>query len=206
MEDIQNINGQINKYDIISIGVFMKEVIKKYIFYFFVFSIFGWLWEGCINLVVYHRLVNCGTLQGPWLPIYGWGMIYVLLLSKVIKNKYLLFFAIFLIFGIAEYSTSLYLEYMYDAKWWDYSNYLLNINGRTCIEGLLIFSSLGMFFLIYAIPFLNKIYKKITPKVLTIVLSILVLLYTVDYIYSTITPNKIKEQSIEYKELTNVRG
>lgn len=171
----------------------MLEVIKKYIFYFFIFAIFDWLWEETINLVLFHRVVNCGTLQGPWLPIYGWGMIYVLLLSKFIKNKYILFIAIFLIFGIAEYSTSLYLEYLYNTKWWDYSNYLLNINGRTCIEGLLIFSSLGMFFLIYAIPFLDKVYKKINPKVLTIVLSILVFVYATDYIYSTIKPNKINQ-------------
>ncbi len=171
----------------------MIEVVKKYVFYFFAFAIFGWFWEVGVNIVLFHRFVNCGTLIGPWLPIYGWGMIYVILLSKKIKNNYLLAILIFILFGVIEYATSFYLEYVYDTKWWDYSNYLLNINGRICIEGLLIFTVIAMLFLKFVIPFLDKIYNKLSSKAIIILLFVLSLLYVIDYIYCTIKPNKISQ-------------
>ena len=180
----------------------MKEKIKKYIFYFFVFAIFGWCWEIIVNIVLKHGLINPGTLRGPWLPIYGWGIIITLLLSKKIDNKYLLFIALFLVCGIVEYSTSLYLEFFYHKRWWNYSRYPLNINGRVCVEALLIFATIAMLSLRYAVPFLDKLYKKINPKVMTIVLSIVASIFIVDYIISTIEPNRIKRKvgniNVEY--------
>ena len=65
----------------------MKEKIKKYIFYFFSFSFLGWVWEVLENLVVKQRLINCGTLRGPWVPIYGWVMIIIIFINKKVDKK-----------------------------------------------------------------------------------------------------------------------
>lgn len=168
----------------------MNRVFKKYLFYFFVFAIFGFIWEVVVNLILHHKLVNSGTLIGPWLPIYGWGLIFSLLLSKKIKNNYILFPSLFFLFGIVEYLTSLYLEYFYHTKWWDYSRYLLNINGRVCVEGLLLFSLIALFIIRIIVPKIDKIYEKINTNLLTVILYILLSIYIVDYIYCTIKPNK----------------
>lgn len=34
-----------------------------------------------------------------------------------------------------EYFTSYYMELTPGKKWWDYSGYYLNLNGRICAEG-----------------------------------------------------------------------
>ena len=37
--------------------------------------------------------------------------------------------------GVLEFSTSWVMERMFHARWWDYSNIPLNINGRICVPG-----------------------------------------------------------------------
>lgn len=172
-------------------GAIMIEKIRKYIFYFFSFAFMGWVWEVILNLISKHQIINPGTLIGPWLPIYGWGMILIILISKKTKKKSLLFLISFVLCGIIEYCTSLYLEYFYQTKWWDYSNFLLNINGRVCIEGLIFFATLSVLSIYFVIPILNNIFEKLNGKGLTIILIILTILYSFDYIYSTIHQNII---------------
>ena len=49
----------------------MMKKLKRLIFYFFVFSLIGWLWEVFVYFLSQSRFVNPGTLIGFWLPIYG---------------------------------------------------------------------------------------------------------------------------------------
>lgn len=113
---------------------------------FFIFSTFGWCWEVSIHLVLDGVFVNRGTFHGPWLPIYGAGGVLLLtVLNRVRSHPVIEFFSIILLCGIVEYGTSYYLEKVYDGKkWWDYSGYFLNLNGRICAEGLLVFGIGGM--------------------------------------------------------------
>ena len=170
----------------------MYDKIKHYIFYFCSFSFIGWIWEVLVNLILMNRIYNPGTLIGPWLPIYGWVMIFVILLSKKIKNKKLLFLVSFLLCGIIEYLTSYYLEYFYNKSWWDYSNYILNINGRVSVEVLIIFSTMCLLAIVFVVPFLDRIYNRVNKDTLTTILTIIMILYTFDFIYSTINQNSGK--------------
>lgn len=167
----------------------MKKI-WLYILYFFIFSIFGWIWEELLYYVRHGFFINCGTLYGPWLPIYGWGSVFVLLLHSKVKEKPILFLILsFIICGVIEYLTSLYLEVVHHMMWWDYSNYTLTINNRVWLVGLLIFS-LFSFVIAYIIsPIINKLYKKMNKKILKVILIILLMFHVGDYIYSTINPN-----------------
>lgn len=44
-----------------------------------------------------------------------------------------------LVCGMIEYFSSWYMEMIYHTRWWDYTGYLFNVNGRVCLEGLLVF-------------------------------------------------------------------
>ena len=59
---------------------------------FFVASIVGWIWEVGLHLFQYGEFVNRGTLHGPWLHIYGWGLVLLLILLKKFRNKPILTF------------------------------------------------------------------------------------------------------------------
>ena len=99
---------------------------------------------------------------GPWLPIYGTGAILILALLKPFRKRPVLYFiASMILAGILEYTTSWYLETFKGMKWWDYTGYFLNINGRICLEGLIVFG-LGAAAVTYFIgPLLNYYFKKI---------------------------------------------
>lgn len=164
--------------------------LKNYILMFFTFSFIGWLWEVLFHIVSEGRFVNRGTMYGPWLPIYGIGGILILILLKKVRKKPMLFFICAIILaGIIEYSTAWYLETFNNAKWWDYTGYFLNIKGRVCLEGLLVFGFGGAAVTYFVAPSLNELFNKINPKISQILCYILLIVYFCDFAYATINPN-----------------
>ena len=157
---------------------------------FFVFSILGWCWEVMIHIVRDGVLVNRGTLHGPWLPVYGCGGVFIILLLKRFADRpYILFPATMLLCGGLEYFTSWALEELRGMRWWDYSNYFLNINGRICLEGLLTFAVAGVLFVYFFGPMLDNLLKKFTDKKKTICICVLILIFATDVTYSAFHPN-----------------
>lgn len=157
---------------------------------FFTFSIIGWLWEVSLHLISDGVFVNRGTMFGPWLPIYGSGGVVALtLLTRTRESQAKTFFGAMILCGCIEYFTSYYLEMKYGIMWWDYTGYFLNLNGRICAEGLTVFGA-GCCAVIYIIaPYLDIFFSKVSPKILSIVSIVLVLLYGTDSIYSHKHPN-----------------
>lgn len=166
--------------------------IPSIILLFFTFSLIGWLWEVSLHLST-EGFVNRGVLHGPWLPIYGSGGVLVLiLLKKVREHPIVTFFMTVLICGVLEYGTSLFLEITKGKKWWDYSGYLLNIDGRVCAEGLLVFGLGGCAFIYFAAPLFDELYKKIPAKIQILLCVGLLSVFAVDQAYSHKHPNEGK--------------
>lgn len=157
---------------------------------FFNVANIGWLWEILLCLIFEERLVNKGTMLGPWLPIYGFGAVFIIVLLKKYRQKpYQLFLMAFLLCGILEYGTAWYLETFKGLKWWDYTGFFLNIHGRVCLEGLMLFGFGGCILTYMVCPLLKNIYKKIKPNVKKTICIILVCLYLMDLGYSHFHPN-----------------
>ncbi len=159
---------------------------------FFIFSFIGWCWEVSLHLVLDGVFVNRGALHGPWLPIYGSGGVLLLtLLNRVRSSPVKEFFCIIFVCGMVEYWTSYYLEMVYDGmKWWDYSGYFLNLNGRICAEGLLVFGIGGMVFVYIAAPLLDNRIRVLRKQVLVWSCLILLGMYAADTVYSAGHPNE----------------
>lgn len=159
---------------------------------FFTFSIIGWLWEVSLHLST-DGFVNRGTMHGPWLPIYGSGGVLVLVLLKKVREHPLVTFGLTVVIcGILEYCTSWFLEMTKGMKWWDYSGYLLNLNGRICAEGLLVFGLGGCAFIYFGAPLFDELYKKIPVKIQILLCIALVSAFAVDSAYSHNHPNSGK--------------
>ncbi len=161
---------------------------------FFVVSFIGWTWEVILHLIEDGRFVNRGVLHGPWLPIYGaGGILILLLLFKFRKNPVLEFITAIILCGIVEYFTSWYLEIAHNGKkWWDYTGYFLNLNGRICAEGLLVFGLGGIAFVYVVAPMLDNILRKISMAILVPLCVALIIIFMVDKIYSNDNPNEGK--------------
>ena len=151
--------------------------ISTYILFFFTFSFFGWAWEVFYHLLLDGTFVNRGTMLGPWLPIYGFGGIFILILLKPFREKHLLFLiGCIVISGIVEYSTAWFLETFKHMKWWDYTGYFLNIKGRVCLEGLFVFALGGAAVTYFVAPLLDNIYLRIKSNI-KIVICIVLCIY-----------------------------
>ena len=177
--------------------------ITDYILFFFAFSLIGWIWEVCLVLVQTGKMVNRGVLLGPWLPIYGSGGVLILLLLRKMFNKPIVtFFSMTILCTVIEYITSWYLEVTKGVRWWDYSNYLLNINGRVCLEGAIVFGIGGCAVVYLLAPKLSKVFNKLSNYILVPICVILTFLFTIDFIYSHYHPNMGEGVTISRTSIT----
>jgi len=150
---------------------------------FMFFSFCGWLFECAISLFRDHELVNRGFYNGPYCPIYGSGaLLFILLMNWTDRPLELFFFG-----GLAacalEYLTSYLMEKIYKARWWDYSNWPFNINGRVCLYGFLTFGTFSAL-----MPFMKRgidwLIALIPGNHHITVAAILAVIFIIDFIYS----------------------
>lgn len=135
--------------------------------------------------------VNRGVLQGPWLPIYGSGSLLILtLLYRFRRHPGINFLMIVLLCGIVEYTSSWYLQVAHNGmKWWDYSGYFLNLNGRVSGEGLLVFGLGGLAVVYLVAPVLDALISRIPRKNIIALCLVLLSVFSVDQVYSSKNPN-----------------
>ena len=155
-----------------------------YIIYFFIYAIIGWAMEVTYNGIRQGKYINCGVLNGPWCPIYGFAAISILfMLGKVnTYSKLFLFFASMFVASVIELVTGFILEKVFHKKWWDYTDKKLNIGGYICAEYSLIWGSL-CFILYEAIhPMIVKFVSAFPVKILIIVNIIIAIIFLIDLI------------------------
>lgn len=158
---------------------------------FFFMCFVGWIWEVSLSMISYGRFVNRGVLHGPWIPIYGFGCVLILLLLKRFRMRPKVEFSMaVLLCGCIEYFTGLVLELTHNGqKWWDYTGYFLNLDGRICAEGLLVFGVGGMAFVYVIAPLIDNWVKEHLNKRLSTACLVLLLLFGADVVYSHFEPN-----------------
>ncbi len=158
---------------------------------FFFMCFVGWIWEVSLSMISYGRFVNRGVLHGPWIPIYGFGCVLILLLLKRFRMRPKVEFSMaVLLCGCIEYFTGLVLELTHNGqKWWDYTGYFLNLHGRICAEGLLVFGVGGMAFVYVIAPLIDNWVKEHLNKKLSAACLVLLLLFGADVVYSHFEPN-----------------
>lgn len=188
------------------IGVKMKKfkeiITKQYEFdrwmsvmlllFAFVFSgIFGFLYEEIFYRIDLGEFVKRGTTAGPWIPIYGFGGIIILLITTKINRKPLLIFLIsVLASGIVEFGTGYVLyHYMGGLRLWDYNVEIWNwgnIGGYVCARSVLFFGVSGVALVCVIMPFVSNMAEKVNRKVFSGVFITLAALFVLDIIFSSV--------------------
>lgn len=122
--------------------------------YFIIYSVVGFIIETIFGVLTKGVLESRKSfLYGPFCSIYGLGAVLMILpLQRFKKNNYTLFAAGFVIGSIIEYLVSLIGELIFHIKWWDYSDQILNLNGRICVQFSLFWGLLA----IYLMSDINK--------------------------------------------------
>lgn len=160
-------------------------MISKYIIIFFVYSVVGYICEVINCWIVNKKLKDRGFLLGPYCPIYGVGAVLLtILLTKYENDILILFSTSILICGILEYFTSYLLEKIFNMRWWDYSKNKFNINGRICLETLILFGIGSIIIIKFTNPLLINLISKINIDIIHILAFIFSSIIIVDLIIS----------------------
>lgn len=150
---------------------------------FFVASIIGWIYEMIFYKVTENILENRGFLYGPYVPVYGFGAILiVLLLKRFKKNPLILFVGMALVTGILELIVGEFMVAVWHKRWWDYTGLFLNIDGQVCLRSVLSFAigGLGLIYLIE--PYINKFNERASSKSKKILCIAIIITMVIDLI------------------------
>ena len=175
----------------------------SYIFLqFIIYSFIGYICEVIYCSFLQKKLVNRGFLFGPICPIYGIGAVLTIYSLINFKNNPVIVFILgILITSTLEYYTSYIFEKIFNNKWWDYSYRADNINGRICI-GNSIYFGLGILAVIYIInPCITNFLNMFTINVIIIVSILIMLIFIVDLIWSSIIAYNLRSRLIVAEEL-----
>ena len=181
-------------------------VVSKWFLYFIIYSFLGWITEVIYCLATEKKLVNRGFLIGPVCPIYGYGVLFILLLIDGNKSDILaIFLKSILICSVLEYFTSFFMEKLFKARWWDYSDRKYNINGRICLETMFPFGVLGSLVVLVLHPVIENIINSFSNNTIIVIAIILFVIYLIDNFISFNVMSKIKNEIKHYnKDSTEV--
>lgn len=168
--------------------------IADYILYFFLYSMMGWVGETIYCSVGDKKFVNRGFLTGPMCPIYGTGatVLSICLMPFYHKYGYSKWYIILLVIvlgmilaDIVEFLTSLIMEKLFNARWWDYSNKKFNIQGRICLGHTLYWGVATGLFIYIVHPFITGIVEKyVMPSQRGQIVIMILLVFLVDLFFA----------------------
>ena len=153
MEEISNSIMIVDKENII-------QKLTKIFWIFLIGSILGYGLEMIVGLVQNgHFVSRQGLLFGPFIQVYGVGLVaYYLVISNIKKKSYIkIFFITMLLGGIVEYLFSYLQETWFGTISWDYSNLLFNIHGRTSLLHCLYWGIGGVLFVRFILPLIRNL-------------------------------------------------
>lgn len=162
--------------------------------YFFIYAFLGWCTEVAFFAVKTGKFVNRGFLNGPVCPIYGFGLVIViLLLTPLSKNLLLLFAGSMVLTSALEFLTGWALEKIFHTRWWDYSNQRFNLKGYICLEFSLIWGLAATFVMKIIQPLIAGAVGKIPTPVGVIFLGAFTLLIIFDFAATILAINNMQK-------------
>jgi uncharacterized membrane protein len=177
---------------------------------FVIGSLIGWIIELFFRrFVSQKKWMNPGFLTGPYLPIYGFGVLVLYAVSNIplgITNQIADIIVRVLIIGVGmtvvEFIAGLIFIKGFKIKLWDYSNRKWNIMGIICPSFSLIWLVVGSLYYFLLNPFLVEGISWISENLIyTYFVGMVMGAMAVDFAYSIHLATKLKE----YKEIANLR-
>lgn len=153
---------------------------------FAIYCFLGWGFESIYVSIEHRKLVNRGFLNGPFLPIYGFGAIIILIFSLPVRNNIVLVF----VFGsigatILEYFTGYVMEQLFHVRYWDYTCQPLNLNGFICLGCSLMWGGLSVVLTKFLHKPIEKFILKTTEDQILIFDIVFLIYFVIDMYLST---------------------
>lgn len=164
------------------------------LWYFVVYAFLGWCMEVVFCSVTEGHVVNRGFLNGPVCPIYGFGMLGILLLLRPLlavndwPHNVTLYVCGMVLASTVEYLVGWGMLKLFHARWWDYRDRKLNLNGFICLSISLCWGAGTLVACRVLHPLVHTLTISLLPKRIGIwVLGALLILFAIDTIVSVRT-------------------
>ena len=107
----------------------------QWLFFFYFYCFGGWCFESAYVSLRTRKWVNRGFMRGPFLPLYGSGATMMLVVSMPFQDNVLLTYIAGVIGATAlEYVTGVVMEALFQVRYWDYTERIMNFQGRICLR------------------------------------------------------------------------
>lgn len=162
---------------------------------FLIYSILGFLLETIRSFFVNSKFTS-GILYGPWTPIYGIGIVIVILISNYLFSHlhlsrwletFITFIIITLVLTLLEWLGGVLIEKIFHVVFWDYSKEALSIGKYISLSKSLIWGVGSIIFIYVLKPLLEGLIKHI-PVPVTVILTLLMIF---DLILTFVNKSKI---------------
>ena len=183
-------------------SLFLSDI-YPYVCFFFIYAFFGWVIEVIYHVVRDGAFVNRGFLNGPICPIYGYGMVLVVLFLWPIRDNPFMVFAGALIFAsLLELFGGFALFKLFKIRWWDYSGEKFNIGGYVCPKFSLIWGAGGFLIIKLVHPLIQGIVEVLPYGLTWALLSGFILIMAADFAVTLRTVLGIRSEIIELERIT----
>lgn len=158
-----------------------------YVFYylniFLVCSGLGYVIETLLKTFIFHGMNN-GILFGPWVPVYGFGAVIIILIERLIFNRvkasrvtkiFLMFISVTVLLTLLEFLGGILIEFLFHKVFWDYSNLKFNFGHYIALEISLLWGIMSLVFIYIIKPIEEKFIKKIPKWITILVFSLFIL-------------------------------
>ena len=153
---------------------------------FILFSFIGWICEVIyVGVTSAHKFVNRGFLHGPICPVYGFGGVVILMLPPSLYATWIpLFLASMILCTTVEYFVSWLMEKLFHTRWWDYSHYKIQLNGRICLLNSILFGFLGVVVIHFVYPLMTDLLNSLGQTWISISGMIILAVLSVDIFFT----------------------
>ncbi len=151
-------------------------------------GVFGFLYEELFYLIDLGYLVKRGTTFGPWIPIYGFGAVLIVLTTDRLRRHPAAVFAVAVpVCGGLEFITGYILYHTQGLRLWDYNTEIWNwgnIGGYICARSVLFFGISALFLQYVVYPLILRMQEKCRQTVFCVVSIAPALLFAADILIS----------------------
>ncbi len=175
-------------------------------FHIFIFwSFIGWCIEVCYMTLETGEYQNRGFLNMPICPIYGFGVIMVVVFFRPLSHT---FIPLFLVTGLLcttfELLVGLGMEKMFHARWWDYSHERFNYKGYICLKVSLLWGFGCVIVIRIVQPMVEKVIDLMPVKLGLALIVIWSVLIVIDLISSICAVNKLNNRLKQIDEISKI--
>ena len=172
--------------------------------YFFLYAFLGWCCEVIYATLKRGKFVNRGFLNGPVCPIYGTGVVLLLLALTPLRDyAWAVFLAAALICSALELITGFVLEKLFHKKWWDYSDRHFNLCGYICLEMSLLWGVAALAVLYALQPMFAALLHKLPLTAGYILLGVFAAALLTDLVFTLL---QISALGKKYRELQKINA